>query len=509
MYMENDSVLEESLKTFNYKDENRLFNDYYSIKPPFGNSGITINDETKNMEYITFEPNMEKDEKEILEKIKKTIIDKVDIPYELLIDDENIIEYLKKIIQKEFKKYSKIFSQETMEKIEYFIQRDFIGYGKIDLLIRDEKIEDISCNGLGIPIYIWHRDYESIPTNIVYDSEEELRSIIIRLAYKAGIQISVSNPIVEGTLPNGFRIHLTLDEVSTRGHTFTIRKLRKNPYTLVDLIKSNTIDVKLAAYLWCLIENERSIMVSGSTGSGKTTLLNSICTFIKPEHKVVTIEDVRELTLSQNWIPMVARTSFQPNVKDITLFDLLKSALRQRPDFIVLGEIRGEEAYTLFQAIATGHGGICSIHSDSVESTLKRLESRPLNIPNSIIPLMNVIVQIRRLEEDGQVLRKVTEVAEIVGNALDGTPIINKRFKWNSSTEKFEFIDPNKGDDYLLKKISEYNHLPVERILEEFNHKQVVLNWMVKSEISDQENVSKVVRDYYLNPNEIYQRASV
>ena len=509
MYMESEATLTKDQQITNYLGENRLFNDYYTIKPPFGNSGIITNDETKNMEYIIFEPNMDEGEKEILAKIKKTIIDKVDIPYELLLDDEKINEYLNIFIEKEFKKYSKDFSQETMEKIEYFIQRDFMGYGKIDLLIYDEKIEDISCNGLGIPIYVWHRDYESIPTNIVYDSEEELRSIIIRLAYKAGVQISVSNPIVEGTLPNGFRIHLTLNEVSTRGHTFTIRKLRKNPYTLIDLIKSKTVDAKLAAYLWCLIENERSIMVSGSTGSGKTTLLNSICTFIKPEHKVVTIEDVRELTLNQNWIPMVTRTSFQPNVQDITLFDLLKSALRQRPDFIVLGEIRGEEAYTLFQAIATGHGGICSIHSDSVESTIKRLGSRPLNIPNHIIPLMNVIIQIRRLEENGQVLRKVTEVAEIVGNAPDGTPIIKERFNWNPSTREFEFIDPNNGDDYLLRKISEYNHLPIEQITEELKRKQVVLNWMVESGINDQESVAEVVRDYYLNPNEIYQRASV
>ena len=507
--MENKYNAIENETQVNYNEEEAtLFNDYYIIKPPFGNSGIITNKKTKIIEYVTYEPNMDKDEEILLKKIKKTILDKIDIPYEILLEDEKINKYIKNFIEKEFNKYSKNYSLQTRDKIEYFLERDFMGYGKIDLLINDDKIEDISCNGLNIPIYIWHRDYESIPTNIIYTSEDELRSIIIRLAYKAGVQISVSNPIVEGTLPNGCRIHLTLDEISTRGHTFTIRKLRKNPYTLVDLIKFGTLNTKLAAYLWCLIENERSIMVSGSTGSGKTTLLNSICTFIKPESKVVTIEEVRELTLNQNWVPMVTRNSFQPNVKDITLFDLLKSALRQRPDYIVVGEIRGEEAYTLFQAIATGHGGICSIHADSVDSTIKRLVSRPLNIPNHIVPLMNVIVQIKRIIYEDQVLRKVTEVAEIIGNDKDGTPLVNKRFKWNQENNAFEFVDPTEEDNYLLRKISESNHVPIKSILEEFQRKQTVLNWMVESGINDQKEVAEVVREYYLNPKDVFQRAS-
>jgi flagellar protein FlaI len=502
-------TLDNNLVNQENREENRLFSDYYAIKPPFGNSGIYTNEDTGSMEYNIFEPFLGPEEQELLNKIKTVIIDKADIPYDVIQDDKKVEEHLKNIIQKEFKPYEKKIPHETREKIEYFILRDFLGYGKIDLLIHDEKIEDISCNGLNIPIYVWHRDYESIPTNIVFKSENELRSIIIRLAYKAGVQISISNPIIEGTLPNGYRIHLTLSQVSTRGHTFTIRKLRKNPYTLIDLIKLGTISPKLGAYLWCLVENERSIMVSGSTGSGKTTLLNSICTFIKPEHKVVTIEDVRELNLHQNWIPMVTRTSFQPDLRDITLFDLLKSALRQRPDFIVLGEVRGEEAYTLFQAIATGHGGICSIHSDSVESTIKRLGSRPLNIPNHIIPLMNVIVQIRRIVDGENVVRKVTEVAEIVGNKPDGTPILKKRVSWNHESRSFEFIMPNKDDNYLLMKISEFNHIPPEELVEELERKQLILEWMVKAGIRSHDEVAEVVRSYYLNPDEIYQRARV
>jgi flagellar protein FlaI len=247
-------------------------------------------------------------------------------------------------------------------------------------------------------------------------------------------------------------------------------------------------------------------MVAGSTGSGKTTLLNSICSFIKPEMKVVTIEDVQELHLHQNWIPLVTRTSFQPGVQEITLFDLLKSALRQRPDYIILGEIRGDEAYTLFQSIATGHGGICSIHSDSVESTIKRLQSRPLNIPNYIIPLMNVIIHIRRIFVEGSIARRITDVAEILGNDQQGDPITRKRFVLNTMTHNFSFVEP-KGDDDILKKVAEINRIQLNHLLEENKRKQVILKWMVETNRTSYDDVSSIVRDYYINPEEMYEKA--
>ena len=250
-------------------------------------------------------------------------------------------------------------------------------------------------------------------------------------------------------------------------------------------------------------------MVSGATGSGKTTLLNSICSFIKPEMKVVTIEDVQELHLHQNWIPMVARTSFQPGVQEITLFDLLKSALRQRPDYIILGEVRGEEAYTLFQSIATGHGGICSIHSDSVESTIKRLSSRPLNIPDYIIPLMNVIIQIRRISLDEELIRCVTDVAEITGNTHDGIPSINRRFTLNPDTSDLSYIEPESYDEYILKKISEVNRVPLSRLILDIKRKETILKWMVNTDKSSYEEVSSIIRDYYLDNDDVYEKAEI
>ena len=485
--------------------ENKMFSNYYSINPPFGNSGIYENKSMGRMEYLMLEPSLDQDEISILNEIKTQIIENKKIPFEILKDESETSDFIRKLIGKEFEKNKR--AVETRNKITYFIIRDFLGYGSIDLLIRDDNLEDVSCNGLDTPIYVWHKDYESIPTNVVFTSEKELRAIVTRLAYKAGTQISVSRPIAEGILPNGYRVHLTLDEISKRGHTFTIRKLRANPLTIIDLIKNDTLSCEIAAYLWCLVQNGRSVMVAGSTGSGKTTLLNSICSFIKPEMKVVTIEDVQELRLHQNWIPLVARTSFQPGVQEITLFDLLKSALRQRPDYIILGEVRGEEAYTLFQSIATGHGGICSIHSDSIEATIKRLQSRPLNIPNYIIPLMNVIIHIRRIHVDGSFVRRITDVAEIVGNDRDGAPMIEKRFVLDTTTQNFSFIEPEESDENIIKKVAEINRIPLDQLLEEQKRKQVILKWMVETNRSSYEDVSSIIRNYYLNPEEMYEKA--
>jgi len=485
--------------------EKKMFSSYYSITPPFGNSGIYENKSMGRMEYLILEPFLDQDEISILNEIKTSIIENKKIPFEILKDESKTSDFIGKLIEKEFEK--KKGAVETRNKIAYYIIRDFLGYGSIDLLIRDDNIEDVSCNGLNIPIFVWHKDYESIPTNVVYTSEKELRAIVTRLAYKAGIQISVSRPIAEGILPNGYRVHLTLDEVSKRGHTFTIRKIKASPLTIIDLIKNGTLSCEIAAYLWCLVQNGRSIMIAGSTGSGKTTLLNSICSFIKPEMKVITIEDVQELHLHQNWIPMVARTSYLPGVQEITLFDLLKSALRQRPDYIIVGEVRGDEAYTLFQSIATGHGGICSIHSDSIEATIKRLQSRPLNIPNYIIPLMNVIIQIRKIFVDGSLMRRITDVTEIVGNDRDGAPISIKRFVLDSMTQNFSYIEPEESDEYVIKKVAEINRIPLNQLLEEKRRKQTILKWMVETDRSSDEVVSSTIRNYYLNPDEMYEKA--
>ncbi|MFA9496442.1 MAG: type II/IV secretion system ATPase subunit [Candidatus Bathyarchaeota archaeon] len=431
----------------------------------------------------------------------------MDVSLDVLKDPEQIDAYLRTQVQLLFKKFEREIPKESEDKFVYYLNRDFLGYGKIDLLMRDENIEDISCNGVNTPIYVWHRQYESIPTNVIYETEDELDKIVIRLAYRSGRQISISHPIMEGTLPEGFRVHLTLKEVSKRGDTFTIRKFRENPYTVVDLIKNNTISAEIAAYLWLLVEHGRSVMICGATASGKTTLLNSLSMFIKPEMKVVTIEEVRELRLHENWIPMVPRFSYQPGVTEITLFDLLKSALRQRPDYIIVGEVRGEEAYTLFQAIATGHGGLCTIHSDTVDYAIKRLLSRPLNIPAMMVPLMNVLLQIRRVNIGDKVMRRADTVTEVIGLSTSDQVQIEHRFKWDSIDDSYRFQESSGSGESTFKQISNLRNVPEGTLKEEMQKRTLILEWMVTKNINTYAQVSELVHNYYRNSEEVLTRA--
>jgi len=483
------------------------FRDFYPVNPPFGFIGIEINDERKSLMYHAVEPNLTHEEATLLERIKKLLIDRMNVPLEVLRDSEKMEAYLRDDIQKLFKRFEREIPPESEDKFIYYLKRDFLGYGKIDLLVLDENIEDISCNGYNTPIYVWHRDYESIPTNIIFKSPEELDRTVIRLAYRSGRQVSISHPIMEGTLPEGFRVQITLEEVSKRGDTFTIRKFRENPYTITDLIKFGTVSAEIAAYLWILVEHGRSVMICGATASGKTTLLNSLSMFIKPEMKVVTIEEVRELRLHENWIPMIPRPSYQPGVTEITLFDLLKSSLRQRPDYIIVGEVRGEEAYTLFQAIATGHGGLCTIHSDSVDYAIKRLLSRPMDIPAMMVPLMNVLLQIRRVKINGKVVRRADTVTEIIGLSATDQVQFEHRFRWDSMDDNYRFLESAGRGEPVFKQIANLRHVPEWELEDEMKRRTKILEWMVEENLNTYDEVSNVVHTYYVNPEEILTRA--
>lgn len=490
------------------KKPSLMFKEFYPVNDPYGYVGIEIDKETGKLQYLTVEPTMDEHEKQTLRRLKLIIKEEANVPLAVLKDETLIKDYLTKQIKRAIKTFKLKISEDTVEKFIYYMKRDFLGYGILDILIRDPNIEDISCNGTGIPIYVWHRYYESIPTNVIYSSKEELDSFITQLAYKAGHQISVSRPILEGALPEGFRVHLTLEEVSKRGDTFTIRKIRANPFTIVDLIDCGTISPHMAAYFWILIENLRSIIVAGATASGKTALLNSISMFIRPEMKVVTIEEVRELRLHENWIPMVTRPSFQPGVQEVTLFDLLKSSLRQRPDYIAVGEIRGEEAYTLFQSISVGHGGLCTIHAENVETVEKRLLTEPMNIPPMLIPMMNVIVLIGRTKLRGTTVRRALDVSEITGvDDKNGRAMFKKVYEWDPGSDSFIFSLKSASESYVFKKITELTHVPMETLVNELNRREHILKWMVHKKIKTYDDAANVVRSYYLSPNDVYNSA--
>ncbi len=482
--------------------------DSYPVNPPFGFVGIERDHATGRTTYVTLEPVLGDQELRILDKIKQRLFYKMDIPIQKLEKDADMEEYLRSQVSKYLKNLGKNAPEDSEEKLIYYLKTDLLGYGRIDLLMRDPNIEDISCNGVDTPIYVWHRDHESIPTTISYETDRDLKAIVTRLAYRAGQQISVAHPILEGTLPEGYRIHLTLSDVSKRGATFTIRKYRAEPFTIVDLINLGTLSAEIAAYLWVMVENLRSIMICGATASGKTSLLNAICTFIKPEVKVVTIEEVRELRLHENWIPMVTRPSFLPAVQNVTPYDLLKSALRQRPEYIIVGEVRGEEAYTLFQSMAVGHGGLCTIHAEGFDSAIKRLVSKPMSIPEMMIPMMNIIVHIGRVKVGGSVGRRVQAVGELIGGTLaEGGLQVVRRFEWEPSGDTFVQNETSVIHQGILGMISTTRHVPMSTLREEQSRRKKVLEWMARRDLKDYEEVLQVIRDYYSRPEETYEEA--
>ncbi|MGC9105813.1 MAG: type II/IV secretion system ATPase subunit [Thermoprotei archaeon] len=313
----------------------------------------------------------------------------------------------------------------------YYLLRNMFGYNVITPFLLDPKIEDISVSGVNLPVYVYQKDFEYTPTNLVLRTEMKvlgytvpgediLDELVLRFISLANRTISLANPIADGILPNGYRIAATFRrEVSASGSSFVIRKFAESPITILDLINSGVLSAEVAAYLWYAIDMKMSFMVIGVTGAGKTTVMTAILNLVRENMKIVSIEDIPEIKLAQdNWVALVARPAYGEGAKEISLMDLLKLSLRYRPDVIVVGEIRGQEAYVLFQAISTGHGGATTFHAYDSESAIRRLMNEPINIPNEWIPMMNLIITVRRLPlytGDKIILRRrVVAIDEIV-----------------------------------------------------------------------------------------------
>ena len=476
----------------------------YAVNPPFVYVGIVREPETGIITYKVFEPTMAPEDRKVLKEIIDLLRAELEVPVEELGSKEKIEKYLRREVLKVIRQYKLKVRKEAFDKIMYYVHRDFIGYGKIDPLMHDVLIEDISCDGPNIPVYVWHRDFESMPTNIVFESEEELQRFLLRLAYLAGRHISIAQPIVDAGLPDGSRIHMTFgSEVTKRGSTFTVRKFRADPLSIVDLIKFNTLNSEMAAMFWFSLEHMSTLLVAGGTASGKTTTINCLAMFIRPEAKIVTIEDTPELNLPhENWIQSVARVGFMGE-GEITLFDLLKAAMRQRPDYIIVGEIRGEEAFTLFQAVSTGHAGLSSIHADSVRAVINRLTSEPMNIPRTMLTSLDYVILQAKISRGDRMVRRVLEVDEITGfDARTNELLTNQLYTYDYRSDSHAYM----GRSYRLEKIIKSLGMNMDEAQAELENRKLVLEWMVKNNIRKYKDVAQVVRSYYQNAEEVLRK---
>ncbi|RLE49942.1 MAG: type IV secretory pathway protein [Candidatus Methanomethylicota archaeon] len=491
------------------REEMPVFKEVYPVIEPHAYVAIAQDSVTGQLKYVVMEPTLFEQEQQMLKKITSILYDELDVSVKEL-TAEKAEEILKENVKRIVKDYKFKMSESTLQKILYYIVRDFIGYGKIDVMMRDHMIEDISCDGPNIPIYVWHREYESLPTNVVFDAEE-LNNFVVKLAYKCGKHISVAQPIMDGTLPDGSRVNATYGtEVSRKGSTFTIRRFRADPLTITDLIKFRTISVDIAAYLWLAVENRCSLLVAGGVASGKTTMLNCTSMFIRPELKIVTIEDTAELQLPhQNWISLVSRTGFGLREAEVSLFDLLKAAMRQRPDYIIVGEIRGAEAYTLFQALATGHGVQSTIHAEDALAVIERLESPPMNIPRALIGLVDIIMVQSRVRIGEKAARRTITLTEVKGYTPGVGLELQDVFRWNPREDRHEMIIKELEESAVIRKVIERRGLSYKEVLEELERRKVILEWMVKKNIRRYTDVGNVVREYYMSPENVYIRAKV
>lgn len=417
--------------------------------------------------------------------------------------------FLAKAVDQVASDYRLKIEPESKERITYFVERDFLGFGPIDVLMRDPMLEDVSCDGADIPLFVFHRKLGSLRTNLRFADDRALDSFILRMAQSSGKQITVANPVLDATLPDRSRLQATLArEVTPRGSTFTIRRFRDKPVSPTELLSWGTVSPVIAAYYWLLVEEGRSHLLAGGTASGKTTSLNAWSIFIPQEKKIVSIEDTREINIPHdNWIAGVARQGFgevQANGKatgTIDTFKLLEAALRQRPEYILVGEVRGSEAFTLFQAMATGHATYSTMHADSAYSAVRRLENPPISVPRMMISTLDALSVQMQTRVLGRAVRRVKEVVEFLGTDNEsGELLTNTLFRWDPRTDKW--VHGLKS--YVVERIAEARGVAVSDINKEWQRRALLLDAMQRKGVLDYRDVARAVAAYTAFPEETY-----
>jgi flagellar protein FlaI len=482
----------------------------YALIPPFTFAHIYWDSKISELVYEIEEPYLNETEKKYKEEIVSAMENMINLGEIVEKDKEVVSKYIDRMFRILVIELGIELSYESYKKIYYYLYRDFTGFNEVEPFLRDYFVEDIECNGLGTPIYIVHRIYRNIKTNISFKNSDKLSNFVEKIAQRAGKYISYANPILDGSLPDGSRVNATYTEdITSKGPTFTIRKFTKTPWTPSQLIKFNTLSPEMMAYLWMLIQHKMNILVTGGTSSGKTTLLNAIAFFIPPESRVVSIEDTRELNLPrENWLPSVARTSIGvENLGEIDLFTLLRSSFRQNPDYVIVGEVRGKEASVLFQGMASGHSSLSTIHADSVGTVIKRLETPPIELSPALLNVLDCVCIMTHTHATAkkQETRKLKEIVEMINVTPKGIALTNTPFLWNPFDDDFYF----KKNSKIFEKISRRSGLKLEELELEFRRRAQLIYVLSREKVFGFKKFQEIVNEYYKKPEEVLRRFNI
>jgi len=472
--------------------------DRYWVNAPFAFVSINFDPEEAEHYYYVVEPGLTPSETELLERLFEDIRGPLLYRDEVADDPEQA---LREELQARLEEYGVRTADETFYRLFYYLYRAFLGYGKIDPLMYDPHIEDISCDGPRLSVFIYHEEYTDIESNVTFDPDE-LSNFVIQLAQRSGRHVSVSDPVVSTTLPDGSRIELALgEEVTPKGSAFTIRKYADKPFTPIDLLEYGTVDRRILAFLWLAIESNRSLLFAGGTAAGKTTSMNAVSMFIPPRSKVLTIEDTRELSLyHENWLSSVTRERMGD--ADITMYDLLRSALRHRPEYILVGEVRGEEAITLFQAMNTGHTTFSTMHADSVQTVINRLENEPINVPRPMVTSLDILCVQVLARSGGERVRRAKTLAEIEGiDQRTGELDYSNTYVWDANEDTFA-----EQNSELLAEIREERGWSQSELLEELRNRRRFLAYLQEQGIDDYRRFTAMVNKYYADAEAVMDR---
>lgn len=479
----------------NYRgiDEEYELNEYSRVR-------IVYDEETQKLMYSIIEPELTKEDEKTLDELRKGFI-YVFEKFSPTVFGENQKELITEGTKRLAQKYGIKLEDDKLKIISYYLARDFLGLERIEPIMSDKYIEDISCDGLNVPIFVNHLKYGPLEVNREYNDTQHLNSFIVKLAQKSNQEVSLSKPILQGALPDGSRVEAIYGkEISEKGSSFTIRKFRAEPFTPIHLIEFGTMPPFLLAYLWLAVENKQSVLVSGGTATGKTTILNALSLFAPPTSKIVSIEDTPEINLPhEHWLPMVARET--EGKSQVSMFDLLKASLRERPDYIIVGEIRGKEAAILFQGMATGHAGMGTVHAEKFNDLVNRMTIDPINLPKQLLTELNIALFQKQVKVKNNVVRRTFSVVEVVDYNTKADKFYSNEFmKFNTQDDTFEF----KEKSAVISHLIEIRGGSEDALWAEIEKRRRILDLMHQKKILEFQEVSSVIKTYYKNPEGIF-----